>query len=55
MREPLEIISNIRDFIQSKTAIRFPYQEEIIFNLLSELENTLSSVEETQTKNPTLN
>jgi hypothetical protein len=42
MREPLEIISEIRGFISSQNPIRFPHQETILVNLLNELENTLN-------------
>jgi len=46
MREPLEIIDEIRGFISSQNPIRFPHQETILVNLLNELENTLNPVEE---------
>ena len=69
MREPLEIISEIRGFISSQNPIRFPHQETILVNLLNELENTLNPqpieeptvevveeviVEETVTEEPTV-
>jgi hypothetical protein len=42
MREPLEIIGDIRGFISSNVPFRFPFQEEAILNFLAELENTLT-------------
>ena len=42
MREPLEIIAGIRDFISSQNPMRFPHQEAILVDLLNELENTLN-------------
>ena len=42
MREPLEVIAEIRGFISSQNPFRFPYQEETIVNLLNELENSLT-------------
>ena len=44
MREPLEIISEIRGFIASQNPLRFPHQEKTILDLLAELENTLTPV-----------
>ena len=41
MREPLEIIAGIRNFISSQNPMRFPHQEAILVDLLNELENTL--------------
>jgi hypothetical protein len=41
MREPLEIISEIRGFISSNVPFRFSHQEEAILNALAELENAL--------------
>jgi hypothetical protein len=46
MKDPLEIIAEIRGFISSQNPIRFPYQEEILVSLLNELENVLNPVEE---------
>jgi len=48
MREPLEIITNIRNFIQSTNPFKFPYLESSVLDLLNELENTLTpqSIEE---------
>jgi len=43
MREPLEVIAEIKGFISSQNPYRFPYQEETIVNLLNELENSLTS------------
>ena len=42
MREPLEIITGIRDFISSQNPMRFPHQEAILVDLLNELETTLT-------------
>jgi hypothetical protein len=42
MREPLEIIAEIRGFISSQNPIRFPHQEAILVDLLNELENILN-------------
>jgi hypothetical protein len=42
MREPLEIIAGIRDFISSQNPMRFPHQEAILVDLLNELETTLN-------------
>jgi hypothetical protein len=42
MREPLEIIAGIRDFISSQNPMRFPHQEAILVDLLNELENILN-------------
>lgn len=42
MREPLEIIASIKDFISSQNPLRFPHQETILVDLLNELENTLN-------------
>jgi hypothetical protein len=42
MREPLEIIGEIRGFISSNVPFRFPFQEEAMLNFLAELENTLT-------------
>ena len=42
MREPLEVIAEIKGFISSQNPLRFPYQEETIVNLLNELENSLT-------------
>ena len=42
MREPLEIIAGIRNFISSQNPMRFPHQEIILVDLLNELENTLN-------------
>ena len=42
MREPLEIIAEIRGFISSQNPMRFPHQETILVDLLNELENTLN-------------
>ena len=42
MREPLEVIAEIRGFISSQNPFRFPFQEETIVNLLNELENSLT-------------
>jgi hypothetical protein len=42
MREPLEIIGDIRGFISSNVPFRFPFQEEAMLGLLAELENTLT-------------
>jgi hypothetical protein len=42
MKEPLEIIAEIKSFISSQNPLRFPYQETILVNLLNELENTLN-------------
>jgi hypothetical protein len=41
MREPLEIINGIKNFISNNNPFRFPHQEEIMLNFLAELENTL--------------
>jgi hypothetical protein len=46
MREPLEIITNIRDYISSNNVFRFSYLKKPILNLLNELESTLYPVEE---------
>jgi len=46
MREPLEIIAEIKSFISSQNPLRFPHQETILVNLLNELENILNPVEE---------
>ena len=42
MREPIEIIAEIRGFISSQNPMRFPHQETILVNLLDELENLLN-------------
>ena len=42
MKEPLEIIAGIRDFISSQNPMRFPHQEAILVDLLNELETTLN-------------
>jgi len=42
MREPIEIIAEIKGFISSQNPIRFPHQETILVNLLDELENILN-------------
>ena len=42
MKEPLEIIASIKDFISSQNPLRFPHQETILVDLLNELENTLN-------------
>jgi hypothetical protein len=42
MRESLEIIAGIRDFISSQNPMRFPHQEAILVDLLNELENILN-------------
>ena len=42
MREPLEIIGDIRGFISSNVPFRFPFQEEAMLGLLAELENILT-------------
>jgi hypothetical protein len=42
MREPLEIIASIKDFISSQNPLRFPHQETILVDLLNELENTFN-------------
>jgi hypothetical protein len=42
MREPLEIIGEIKGFISSNVPFRFPFQEEAMLNFLAELENTLT-------------
>jgi hypothetical protein len=42
MREPLEIIAGIRNFISSQNPMRFPHQKTILVDLLNELENTLN-------------
>jgi hypothetical protein len=52
MREPLEIITEIKGFIRDKKPIRFPYQETILVNLLNELETTLSPIEEVIIEEP---
>ena len=46
MREPLEITTDIKNFISSTNPFRFPYLEESVLNLLNELETTLSPIEE---------
>jgi len=52
MREPLEIITEIRGFISSQNPMRFPHQETILINLLNELEVTLSPIEEVGVEEP---
>jgi hypothetical protein len=42
MKEPLEIIAEIKSFISSQNPLRFPHQETILVDLLNELENTLN-------------
>ena len=42
MREPIEIIAEIRGFISSQNPMRFPHQKTILVNLLDELENLLN-------------
>jgi hypothetical protein len=42
MREPLEIIAEIKGFISNNNPFRFPYLEEHMLNSLTELENTLN-------------
>ena len=42
MREPLEIIGDIRNFISSNVPFRFPFQEEAMLSFLAELENELT-------------
>ena len=42
MRNPLEIIGDIRGFISSNVPFRFPFQEETMLSFLAELENTLT-------------
>jgi hypothetical protein len=46
MKEPLGIITDIKNFISSTNPFRFPYLEESVLNLLNELESTLYPVEE---------
>jgi hypothetical protein len=53
MKDPLEIIAEIRGFISSQNPIRFPYQESILVSLLDELENTLNPIEEIIIEEPT--
>lgn len=54
MREPLEIIGDIRGFISSNVPFRFPFQEETMLSFLAELENelTLQSVVEEVIEEP---
>ena len=53
MKDPLEIIAEIRGFISSQNPIRFPYQETTLVSLLDELENTLNPIEEIIIEKPT--
>jgi hypothetical protein len=50
MKEPLGIITDIKNFISSTNPFRFPYLEESVLNLLNELESTLYPVEEVVVK-----
>jgi hypothetical protein len=52
MRNPQEIISEIRGFISSQNPMRFPHQETILVDLLNELEVTLFPTEETVVEEP---
>jgi hypothetical protein len=52
MKEPLEIITEIRSFISTQNPIRFPHQETILVNFLNELEVTLSPIEEVIIEEP---
>ncbi len=54
MKQPLEIISEIRGFISSQNPLRFPHQETILVNLLNELEASVSPIEETVVEEPTV-
>ena len=54
MKQPLEIISEIRGFISSQNPLRFPHQETSLVNLLNELEVSLSPIEETVVEEPTV-
>jgi hypothetical protein len=46
MKEPLQIIAEIKGFISNHKPIRFPHQEQIILDFLNELESTLTPIVE---------
>jgi len=46
MKEPLEIVTAIRNYISTQKPLRFPHQELVILDYLNELESALTPIEE---------